>query len=364
MAKYKNSMIIVGGEQHTGEKANSVDCLSDIRQYFFEKNEWKRVKCGGDYLEPRKKHAGVVLGKSLLVHGGVNSFEKYLKDWMLLSLETFSWTELEIDQESKALFIDGLAWHSMTAIVSRSGKFSGIYGEHSEGQGTKLHFRSENRIKEEGVYIFGGINGEHELNPDLCILKIGTKPVRIIKPKANGQAPCPRCGHSAIYWEKLNALIIAGGINDELFSTKGTSCLDDIWALDVETITWTRVKITGAPFKSRHSHGMVGYDSQLVFFGGISEGRFVGAEIDVLETSQSEAKRLEFQEGNNEALKKIESIPERNKFTGKSEPSSPPMVSMRYRETTKKIISVLKKKNINLKGPFISFRPYPGVPTK
>ena len=57
------------------------------------------------------------------------------------------------------------------------------------------------KIKEEGIYIFGGKNNKGQVLNKLKILKLGTKPVKMIFPETHGIAPSPRFSHSMNYFE-------------------------------------------------------------------------------------------------------------------------------------------------------------------
>jgi len=47
------------------------------------------VKTGGDFVEARRHHVGVTVGKHLLIHGGINSSGQYLGDLKIFGLSKF-----------------------------------------------------------------------------------------------------------------------------------------------------------------------------------------------------------------------------------------------------------------------------------
>lgn len=51
-----------------------------------EKNEWKTLYCKGNTPEPRRNHIAVIVGNTILFHGGMNSFSKCLNDAAILDL--------------------------------------------------------------------------------------------------------------------------------------------------------------------------------------------------------------------------------------------------------------------------------------
>ena len=54
---------------------------------------------------------------------------------------------------------------------------------------------NDQKIKEEGIYIFGGLNKNDEIHKDLRILKLDNFPSLII-PQTTGKPPGERFGHS------------------------------------------------------------------------------------------------------------------------------------------------------------------------
>ena len=50
---------------------------------------WETLYCKGDFPEPRKNHIAVLIGCQILIHGGINSFSKSLKDSIILDLCKF-----------------------------------------------------------------------------------------------------------------------------------------------------------------------------------------------------------------------------------------------------------------------------------
>ena len=82
-------------------------------------------------------------------------------------------------------------------------------------------------IKEEGIYVFGGLDLHKEINGKLyCfnIFKLGWTEIL-----TTGQSPCARYGHISAYLEGANALVIGGGCS-------GCSRLSDVFVLDISMV--------------------------------------------------------------------------------------------------------------------------------
>ena len=48
------------------------ETLNDVRTFDFNNFEWKNVHVGGDWIELRRNHTAVIVGKYMLVHAGIN----------------------------------------------------------------------------------------------------------------------------------------------------------------------------------------------------------------------------------------------------------------------------------------------------
>lgn len=90
--------------------------------------------------------------------------------------------------------------------------------------------------------------------------------MQLIRPEIMGQAPIPRCGHTIIYNEYQNIVIIYGGRNDyekQFFS--------DIHILKLNVLTWVSVKPFGAIKTPRASHCACSYSKIIEIFSVFEE---------------------------------------------------------------------------------------------
>ena len=98
------------------------------------------------------------------------------------------------------------------------------------------------------------------------------------KPECQGPVPVGRSGHVAI--QVGNNLIIQGGFRfDEEEQIKSgfrqgsqlKSCyLNDIRIFDINTYTWSRLRVSGTPPLPRYGHTANISGSDILFFGGWS----------------------------------------------------------------------------------------------
>ncbi len=85
-------VIVYGGEKLFNSSLKMRECLSDLRLYNLDKNEWKLPRCYGDLIESRRNHGSCIISKFLFIIGGVGSTGKVLNDIGMLNLETLKWT--------------------------------------------------------------------------------------------------------------------------------------------------------------------------------------------------------------------------------------------------------------------------------
>ena len=127
------------------------------------------------------------------------------------------------------------------------------------------------RIREQGLYIFGGKNKEN-LNDKIIIIKLGKNPLeyKIIEPF--GKGPSGRILSSMNFFEPGNFIIIHGGKNN--FCT-----LNDTFILEVHRMEWLKVNfdIDNNLIKFRCGHQSVICGNDLIIFGGMDEKNFVGS---------------------------------------------------------------------------------------
>lgn len=317
----KNSMIIFGGEKNE-ESRTSSECLNDVYQLSLDTNEWKRLRCSGESVEPRRDHAGCLVGRDLVIHGGVNRYDKYLSDLLVLNLDSLNWSIVEVE-EGLEEFKEGIAGHCLSLVTSFDKKFSSLYSDPIDKKinGLPLLKSKNQQGFQDGIYVFGGKTSSSEESNEVHLIRVGRKPVKIEKLKTLGERPPPRWGHTMNFIPEMSSLVVVGGRQDCLFEKHGKSCLNDVWVLDLETLGWSKAKIGSGEdsvWSSRYFHAATIGDHplELVVFGGLSEGKYVGGSVDVLELNQREARKLEKEMKFKEALKQISG---KNKQNGKKD---------------------------------------------
>jgi len=288
---FYNSIVIFGGEKSYNSLLNIRECLNDVRLYTPERQEWKYMHCHGAFVEPRRYHAGIVVGKHMIIHGGIEASGEYLSDLKILNLVTFKWEEgREINKDPA-----GIAFHKACLVLSPLRKEINLHKMIEIKQDENAQC-----IREEGIYFFGGRNEAGDPVNTLKVLKIGSAPLRWTTPVTYGHAPEPRYLHSMVHCRKLNMLVVHGGKDDANVYSDRSPYLQDYYILQLENLTWVRAILAGVTPNPRCSHCAITAGSKMLVFGGLYFNTYCSAEPQVFEMDQMSVKNLERMKKDNE----------------------------------------------------------------
>ena len=275
---YKNKYYIFGG------KYLSSNILAKLDIFDLSTNSWSTNNYNYFLFKLRRNHIACLIGSQMLIHGGVDESGEILDDSYLLNLtNNLIWSKTSI---MPILIPPKLAYHSCCLVITSdiifNNKFS-IYKIPNSFIAKKLN----SRIKEMGMYVFGGRN--KTICNDMWLLKIGKKPLEWEKVLTFGQPPSPRYLCSMNFFEKGNFIIIHGGkakINMESFA------LSDTYLFELYRYQWLRVDYGDKNYivKKRCSHCSVICDEKLFIFGGINDGVFNGSKFFVINLDAHKAK--------------------------------------------------------------------------
>ncbi|EGR29153.1 kelch motif family protein, putative, partial [Ichthyophthirius multifiliis] len=217
---YRRNIIIFGGQQRSNQTVlKTRELLQDVYFLNIDTLTWKLINCQGGPLQQRRNHASAIIGRNMLIHGGINNKEQTLKDLWILDLV---WVE------------------ALTKWAAN--------------------------IQYEGLYAFGGRNNKGDILGDLKILKTDCKPLQWIKIETKGVLPKPRHSHSQNFSQHYNFLIIYGGQNDN----DSQVFYNDMHLLNVDDLNWIKVTSNSYPAISRSSHSACIFDTKFIVFGGIN----------------------------------------------------------------------------------------------
>ena len=221
-----------------------------------------------------------------------------LKDVAIMNLHQKKWLKVKINWSTKKDWKPPGIWFSaMVSLFYKGRKKNGerdFFGKYTQNQNMDpflpKHIREAEKDQDlvmEGWYMFGGLTDQNDITNDLYILKIENSGLKIEWEKVddyNGIPPCERCHHFMQYCDFNNSIVIHGGRND---NNSSDSVLNDLFYLQVDTLTWIKVKFNGEGKEStpRFSHAWAIYDSKILIFGGV--GRHFGMEksLEIIQMS-------------------------------------------------------------------------------
>lgn len=166
-----------------------------------------------------------------MIHGGIDPKNHYLEDVMAFNMKELKWTEAKTVRQSPGK----ICYHAAAAVFApereKSQSFC-LFKMHELPTYTKAYCK----IKQEGIYIFGGRFESGLASNRLRILKPGPRPLKWITPDENGPEPPARYNHTLSYYEDLNALVLFGGRNEAggIDGSPGDSYFNDIWLYNLK----------------------------------------------------------------------------------------------------------------------------------
>eukprot|EP00831_Metopus_contortus_P065443 TRINITY_DN5846_c0_g1_i2.p1 TRINITY_DN5846_c0_g1~~TRINITY_DN5846_c0_g1_i2.p1 ORF type:complete len:430 (+),score=64.55 TRINITY_DN5846_c0_g1_i2:40-1329(+) len=285
---WEHIILVVAGSRLYNQETKRREVLNDVQAFNTLDRKWSELQCDGVMLEHRRGHAACLVGKHLLVHGGMNNKDQYLSDTLMLAVgrpdmkefnnRTYKWLRTSV----KGGLPNRVAFHTCQFVLHperyRAFENIGVYSL-PEIKGLKT------RMEYEGVYFFGGRNERGPSNK-LFILQIGTKPAEWIEPDVEGAPPVARYGHSMNFYSDRNIIILFGGRNDDNFKSSGKSYLNDVWVLYLEKLCWVfwdKREGLAEPPEERYSHCSTIFQGAILIFGGLSEENYCKSTLHALE---------------------------------------------------------------------------------
>ena len=221
----------------------------------------------------RSYHIAHQAGTFMIIYGGISQSNKYLSDVMLFDLKSLKWYEVSISNQKED---NGIAFHSSAMVIPKAILENLAF--HIYHFPDDFNFKNKkNKIKHEGIYIFGGIEydsqtGSYSYCNEIKILKLGNRPLSWIYPKCKGVSPESRASCSSNYFEELCLLVVYGGYNKN-------KVFNDLFLLDLIYLNWVKVDIIGKDLPRRQAHCSIINDGHLYIFGGAGISKFEGADL-------------------------------------------------------------------------------------
>ncbi|XP_063303285.1 host cell factor 2 isoform X1 [Pelobates fuscus] len=228
-------MIIFGG--------GNEGIAEELHVYNTVTNQWFLPAVRGDIPPGSAAHGFVCDGTRILVFGGMVEYGRYSNELYELQASRWLWKKLKPQAPSNGSPPCPRLGHSLSLHGNKCYLFGGLANESED---------TNNNIPRY-------LNDFYEL--ELCP---GTGVVGWNLPLMKGTLPSPRESHSAVVYSRKDTrkpkLYIFGGMSG--------SRLDDLWELDIETMTWTSSEVKGpVPLpRSLHTANVIG--NKMYVFGG------------------------------------------------------------------------------------------------
>lgn len=286
---YNGNIFIFGGKVSNTRQLPSEDFIifnpmyNTLKKGFFKRGRAKIIK--------RRNHIAEIFGSTMIVHGGYNLIDEEagpISAFQLLDLDNFTWSDLHYERRFKISVNKhplttnksssseiNLAYHSSCVVLSKTNFLKdklNIYNIEGNQMDIEKQKKLKNRIKYEGVYIFGGIDEYGQYSDSLFVLEIGIDPCILHRPKINGKGPCKRSNCQMCFYSDYNFVIIYGGKNV-------SNTLNDMFILDVINFNWVSINLLGVTNLPRAEGVCAIYSNKLIIFGGNNETKFIASKV-------------------------------------------------------------------------------------
>ncbi|XP_048358234.1 host cell factor 2 [Sphaerodactylus townsendi] len=215
----------------------------ELHVYNTATNQWFLPAVRGDIPPGCAAHGFVCDGTRILVFGGMVEYGRYSNDLYELQASRWLWKKVKPQNPSAGLPPCPRLGHSFSLYGNKCYLFGGLANESED---------SNNNIPRY-------LNDFYELE-----LQHGSGVTGWSIPGTKGVVPTPRESHTAIIYSRKDSG------NPKMFIFGGMSgCrLNDLWELDIETMTWSKPETKGTvPLpRSLHSANVIG--NKMYIFGG------------------------------------------------------------------------------------------------
>ena len=275
---YQNKLYLFGGLQ----KFSNTSLCAGFEMFSFQDNLFSSPALPGK-TNPchRRGHIAETVGQQMLIYGGIDDTGEILNDCFILNFNPLKWFSVTINPYSPGPKVYG---HASSIVIQRDVLLNHRFNIYKYPDNEILKNLHSSRIKERGMYVFGGKSKEEGgLSNELWILIMGKKPLEWVQPVTKGKPPCPRYYHTMNYYEKGNFLIVHGGRNDDISATSG---LNDTFIFDLENFEWMKVElysqISGFQIYTRYGHSSIIFSNKLIILGGMNNSNYLGSSILIL----------------------------------------------------------------------------------
>lgn len=279
VSEFEKKLYVFGGGTDFNSVHKQRECLNGVKAFVPESKEWMNVRCEGHFIGTRKHHCSAMIGKHMIMHGGLNQRNNLLNDSAVLNLQKQKWKILNIKGPGPGF----IAFHqAVTVLDIDQRQCSSIY---------KLPETKISSISQSGIYMFGGINQNRQATNDLYLLNVGCKNLFWTQPKTSGISPSPRFQHSMAFNDKLNVIVVFGGRID-VNNSNAYTCFNDVFLLKMDSLTWITVQVLGNVPVPRSGHSFASLGTKVYLFAGVGTNTYCSSDLYSLELHPKVTRQL------------------------------------------------------------------------
>ena len=269
-----NNLVIFGGETPKNYFKVSEDLI--VFNIDNKKFSYPRIKKGK--ISQRKGHICIATTSSMLIYGGINlDTNKIENSAYILNFNKMMYTPLDYigDKLPYLTYHNAIIAHNFIHYTSNSFSFYKLP--------SGLPHHREQRIKVEGIYIFGGLDDKYELSNKLYIISIFRKPCIAFKPKIDGIPPEPRYNSKMIFIEDYDFIVITGGTG------KNQRVFNDLMILNIESLNWIKPiyepedNFSPIWLTPRTEHEMFYNNGKIYILGGRDENNYCKMDFECVQ---------------------------------------------------------------------------------
>ena len=279
IVEYQHNLLVFGGVT-SFNPGGLRSCLNTVKMLKTDTMEWRQVDTQGISVTMRRYHSAAIVGKHMVVYGGLSEKNVFLDDLLTLNLVSMKWKKVV----AGGLGPGPLAFHGMVAAYPGFLPEKMKLFEVAEVRHEEVQFP----VQSPGIYLFGGLDPSSQAHNTLFVLQTGQRPLAWTQVPTSGKVPSARLHHTFSLCKELNAIVLFGG-RDNTKVGGGYSCFGDLHLLDLATLTWAEIALQGDIPSDRCAHASTTMGLQLVLFGGVDGSKYCPSDTFILELDQKVA---------------------------------------------------------------------------
>jgi N-acetylneuraminic acid mutarotase len=247
---------------------------SNYNLYNDNHKKWICLENSGNIPSERSGHESIIINNKMYLFGGVDNYNCFLNDLFEFNLDTHIWKKINYKNDApniRASFAMCKGFYDNTILLCGGATITDVTKDLYEFNTrtkiwTKLYdnftlfYGLSISLYKNSLLVFGGTKGIIFSNQLFEYNLITNEQKEII---TSGDIPTPRYKHQAIISD--NYLYIIGG-----GSFKPINGLIDVYKLNINTLIWKKIKISGKiPIcRAAHTCQLDTYTKNIIIFGG------------------------------------------------------------------------------------------------